>query len=364
MDKSPFVSVIMPIRNESSYIARSLDAVLAQDYSSDRMEVIVVDGMSTDETRSIIQCFQARHPNIRLIDNPERIVSTGLNRALRECKGEIIIRVDGHCEVASGYVRLCVQHLRQGQVAAVGGPIETVGETFLAGVIALAMSSPFGVGGVAFRTVKNRAMFVETVAFPAYTRQAIERAGPFDEELVRNQDDEYNYRLRSLGCKILLSPEIRSRYYSRSSLTSLWRQYFQYGYWKVRVMQKHTRQMRLRQFVPPIFVAALLGLSVVAIFSPVGRGLVALLTGLYALANLTASIWTARKADWYYMLLAPCAFAVLHLSYGLGFFVGLVKFWNRWGDRRTKVSGESMVGRLLGLPEWRRGKIVGLDERR
>ncbi len=167
---------------------------------------------------------------------------------------------------ASSYVRRCVEHLLAGGVEAVGGPIETVGETDEAQAIALAMSSWFGVGGSGFRTVKDRATLVETVAFPAYTRQTVQRIGPFDEELVRNQDDEYNYRLLKHGGRILLSPDIRSRYYSRSSLRSLWRQYYQYGFWKVRVMQKHPRQMRWRQFVPPAFVATMLGSPLLGIF--------------------------------------------------------------------------------------------------
>lgn len=329
----PFVSVVLPVRNEAGFIARSLEAVLAQDYPAEHMEVIVSDGMSTDGTRDIVQSFCARHPNVRLIDNPGRIVPTGLNAALAQARGEIIVRVDGHCEIAPDYASRCVQHLMRDGVDAVGGPLETVGQTALAQAIAIGMSSTFGVGGSAFRTVANRTLLTDTVAFPAYTRAAMDRAGPFDEELVRNQDDEYNYRLRKLGGKILLAADVRSRYYSRSSFRSLWRQYFQYGYFKVRVLQKHPWQMRPRQFAPPLFIAALLFSLLLAPFSPFGPYLLALTAGSYFAVNLGASILAAAKKGWPFLPLLPVIFATLHVSYGAGFLVGLVRFWNRWGER-------------------------------
>ncbi len=333
MSKTPFVSLIMPIRNEVAFIARGLAAVLAQDYPPERMEIIVVDGMSTDGTREIVQSWQVEHPRLRLLDNPGRIVPSGLNVALRQAEGEVIVRVDGHCEIATDYVSRCVECLQQEEVEGVGGPIETIGETGSARAIALAMSSTFGVGGSAFRTIKDRRMLVETVAFPAYTRQAIERTGLFDEELVRNQDDEYNYRLRKLGGRLLLAPEIRSRYYSRSSFRLLWRQYFQYGYWKVRVMQKHLRQCSPRQFVPPLFVVALLCSLVLAPFSAVGRWMLLLVAAPYVLANISASIRTTRKGHVRLFPLLFLAHATLHLAYGSGILVGLMKFWRRWGAR-------------------------------
>jgi succinoglycan biosynthesis protein ExoA len=253
-----------------------------------------------------------------------------LNIAIQRAKGEILVRVDGHCEIHKDYVKNCVEYLSKEEVDGVGGPMETIGETPAAQAIALAMSSPFGVGGSAFRTIKDRRMYVDSVAFPAYKKETLLKAGLFDEELVRNQDDEYNYRLRAMGGKILMTPDIRSRYYSRSSVRSLWRQYFQYGYWKVRVMQKHPRQMSLRQFIPLTFVVTLFVLSALAIFSEPARLLLAAVVGAYLLANLGASLLTAKKHGWQYMPMLVVSFAALHFSYGLGFLYGLVKFANRW----------------------------------
>ncbi len=321
----------MPVRNEAAYIERSLGAVLAQDYPADRLEILVVDGMSSDGTREAVLAHAATRPNLRLLDNPAGIVPPGLNIGIRQARGEIVVRVDGHCEIAPDYVRLCVEHLLAGHegapVEAVGGPIETVGETDEARAIALAMSSWFGVGGSAFRTIKDRPLLVETVAFPAYRRATLQRLGPFDEELVRNQDDEYNYRLLKSGGRVLLSPDIRSRYYSRSSLRSLWRQYYQYGYWKVRVMQKHPRQMRLRQFAPPAFVAGLLGSAALGLVWQPFRWLLGLVLLLYTAANVVASFAPGRVHAPRLLIIHP----ILHLSYGLGFLVGLVRFRKQFG---------------------------------
>jgi succinoglycan biosynthesis protein ExoA len=168
------------------------------------------------------------------------------------------------------------------------------------------------------------------VAFPAYPRSTIQQAGLFDEEMVRNQDDEYNYRLLKLGEKLLLSPDVRSRYYSRSSLKSLWRQYYQYGYWKVRVMQKHPRQLRLRQFIPFLFVTSLLFTSVLALVAQEAWILFGLLVGAYLTSNLLASVLVSARQGWKYLPMLPIAFTILHVAYGLGFLVGLVKFVNRW----------------------------------
>ena len=330
----PFVSVIMPIRNEGDFVARSLGAVLAQDYPHELMEVIIADGMSNEGTRQIVSSFQTKYSNVRLIDNPGNIVSTGLNTASAQAKGEVIIRVDGHCELAPNYVLSCVKHIENDGVDGVGGQIHTVGETWLAKVIAVAMSSAFGVGGSAFRTQgRNATMLADTVPYPAYKRAIVERAGPYDEQLVRNQDDEYNYRLRKMGAKILLADDVHSRYYSRGSLVSLWRQYFQYGYWKVRVMQKHPRQMRPRQFVPPAFVATLLASSLLAWFNSFGQALLLLVSCSYLMLSLVASVWESRNSRLHYVVLLPLVFSILHISYGFGFLAGLIRFANRWRDK-------------------------------
>jgi succinoglycan biosynthesis protein ExoA len=337
LQNDPFVTILMPVRNEAGAIARSLGAVLAQDYPAGRVEIIIADGMSTDATRQVIRDFQRQRADMRLIDNPGKIVPTGLNAALRLAQGEIIVRVDGHCEIAPDYVSRCVSHILTGEVDGVGGSTETIGKTRTAQAIAIAMSSPFGVGDSAFRTESGKTMLADSVPFPAYTRAIIRRAGLYDEELARNQDDEYNYRLRKLGAKLLLAADVHSKYDSRSSLRSVWRQYYQYGYWKVRVLQKHPLQMRPRQFVPPLFVAGLLVSGLCGLAWPPARWLFLAILAAYLIANLGASTYTALRRGWKHLPLLPLVYAILHLSYGLGFLVGLLRFANRWGDRLGRV---------------------------
>lgn len=331
--ENPLVSVIMPVHNEAQFIERSLGSILQQTYPRDLMEIIIADGMSKDNTCKIIKRLAADSGiSILIVDNPKGIAPSGLNCALEKATGHVIIRVDGHCEIDPEYVENCVALLESGKADGVGGPIETIGESYLARAIALAMSSTFGVGGSAFRTINDREMYTDTVAFPGYTRDIVERAGAFDEELVRNQDDEYNYRIRKLGGRILLSPDIRSRYYSRSSFKSLWRQYFQYGYWKVRVLQMHPLQMSLRQFVPFIFVVSLVLTGLLSLVSVIGRWALVGLIGSYMLLNFAASVYTARS-KFRTIPFISLSYLILHLSYGLGSLVGLISFRNRWGER-------------------------------
>ncbi len=336
--REPMVSVIMPVRNEAQFIGRSLLAVLAQTYPKERMEVIVADGMSIDATRETIRriAFRSQVP-IQIVDNQKRIAPSGLNRAIEIAKGEIIIRVDGHCEVDARFVENSVALLSLGVADGVGGPIETVGETFRARAIAIAMSSRFGVGGSAFRTIVDREIYTDTVAFPGYTRHILSKAGAFNEELVRNQDDEYNYRIRKLGGRILLSPTIRSRYYSRSNFRSLISQYFEYGFWKVRILQLHPKQMSVRQFVPFSFVVSLLVTTALALVSVTGIWILVGLITAYLLANIVASIHAARSSI-VAIPLVSLSYLLLHFSYGFGSLAGLISFRNRW--RSVRVGNE------------------------
>lgn len=340
-DKLPIVSVVMPVRNEEDFIERSLRSVLRQSYPHSRIEIIVSDGESTDGTLASIEKLKLESDiPIKVISNPKRIAPSALNRAIEAARGSVIVRVDGHCEIAEDYVKNCVELLRSGKADGVGGPIETIGEGRQAEAIALAMSSKFGVGGSAFRTVSDREMFTDSVAFPGYTKEIIDRAGPYNEELVRNQDDEYNYRIRKLGGKILLSPRIRSKYYSRSTFRSLWRQYFQYGYWKVRVLQLHPRQMSLRQFVPFLFVLTIVLLSLASMFSSASRWFFCITVSAYVLTNLASSIYVAGRRVTSIPYLA-LSFGILHFSYGLGSIIGSIAFWKRWGEAATPIIDES-----------------------
>ena len=307
-----------------------------QDYPVEQMEILVVDGISTDETRQIVLEYQEDHPQIRLLDNPGRIVPTGLNAAIRQSTGQIIIRIDGHTLITPDYVKKCLDTIKKTGADNVGGCMTAVGTTDFGKAVAIATSTPFGVGNSKFHyaTIMEE---VDSVYMGAWPIDVFKRVGLFDEGLVRDQDDEFNYRLRENGGKIILNPEITSVYTTRSTPFSLWRQYFQYGFYKVRVLQKHPRQMSIRQFVPPGFVLSLLAGLILAVILPWGWIPLFVIAGGYLAANLTASLITAVKKGWKHLWLLPVTFVILHLSYGLGFLCGLVKFWNRWGDKVGKV---------------------------
>ena len=324
----------MPIRNEAAFIARSLGAVLDQDYPADRMQVLVADGMSDDATRAIVEEIAATHPahTVEIVDNPGGVVPTGFNAALSRARGEIVVRVDGHTIIADDYVSACVTALGESGADTVGGRMDAQGRGRIGEVIALATSSRFGVGDAQFHYASGE-HWVDSVYMGAWRREVFDRVGGFDPEMVRNQDDEFNYRLRAAGGRILLTDRIRSRYYSRASLRTLFRQYRQYGFWKVRVLQKHPRQMSLRQFVPPVFAAAVAGGAVLA---PTSRGIRRLWSATlaaYGLAAVGASVTVARRSGWRHLPLLPVAFAAMHLGYGGGFLAGLVRFARRWGER-------------------------------
>lgn len=332
--ESPAVSVIMPVRNEADFIERSLQAIFRQNYPHEFLEIIVADGESEDSTPAIIERLRRESSiPIHTVKNPNKIAPCGLNLAVNKASGEIIVRVDGHCEIAPDYVANCVKYLQSGKTDCIGGQIETIGETLTAQAIAYAMSSKFGVGGSAFRCGSDQLREVDTVAFPGYRRDVFERLGLFNEELIRNQDDEFNYRLRKSGGKILLAPEIKARYYSRSNFKSLWKQYFQYGYWKIRVLQLHPKQMSTRQFIPFIFVLCLLISIAASFFFESARWASAVIALSYLSANLIAGLISISRVKLRAVPLVNLSFAILHLAYGFGFLFGLAAFRRKWKNQ-------------------------------
>lgn len=336
MKSYPFVSILLPVRNEEKYIKSCLQSLLSQDYPLGKMEILIADGLSTDNTRSVINELKLDHSHISLFDNPGRIVPVGLNILIREAKGDVIIRVDGHTTISSDYIWQCVQALDSSGAQNVGGRMNAVGSNLFGEAVAAATSTPFGIGGGRFH-FSEKQEWVDTVYLGAWPKTVFEEIGLFDEELVRDQDDEFNYRLRASGGKILLTPKVKSFYTVRSSPKALWKQYFEYGFWKVRVLQKHPRQMSLRQFVPLAFVVALILTFLLSLMFPWGWKALLALLAVYLLANLSASIMTASGQGFKKLILLPLAFAIIHLSYGLGFLGGLFKFWNRWHDKKGRV---------------------------
>jgi len=318
-----FVSIIVPVRNEEKHLAKCLQAILEQDYPSDRFEVLVVDGLSTDRTSEIAAQFSARFSNIRLLKNPKGIVSAAMNMGIKNAKGEVIVRVDGHSHIERDYITQCLRHLRATGAQNVGGPFRAWGEGYVSEAIAYAITFPFGIGNSPSRYAKEE-RYVDTVYLGAFPRHLFDQIGLYDERLVRNQDYELNYRIRAAGGKILCTPAIRSRYYARENLLDLAKQHFQYGFWKWKVIRKHPRSLMARHLVPPLFVLALLatGLLAPSVYGFLPLFLLILLS--YLAASLLASLYLASQKGWSYLIILPWVFASIHLGWGLGFIWSLV----------------------------------------
>lgn len=316
---TPMVSVVMPIRNEARFIKRSLGAVLSQSYPKERIEVIIADGLSTDNTREIIRQMPTEIP-VTIIENPLIKQAPGLNLAIQHAKGEIIVRVDGHTIIASDYVQECVRALTETQAANVGGPMRPIGDTVMGKAIASAGKSPFAVP-TAFH-VSDKAQFTDTVYMGAWRQEIFTHVGLFNEDMIPNEDYELNYRIIKQGGQIYLTPRIRSEYFGRQTLPALARQYFSYGIGKVRTLMLHPASLKLRHLVAPLFVLFTVGGSALIWLHPLISALWVTVMLLYATLNLAFAIRQAaidRVSVWRVSL----AFLTIHFAWGSGFLFGL-----------------------------------------
>ena len=322
---TPAVSIVVPCRNERDHIEEVLQSILAQEAPPGGYEVLVADGLSDDGTREILIRMADEDSRLSIVDNPGGIVSTGLNGAIRVARGKIIIRMDAHTNYATDYVSQCVQLLSETAADNVGGPWIARGEGRIGKAIAAAFQSPFANGGARGHNA-NHSGPVDTVYLGCWRREIFDRIGFFDEELVRNQDDEFNFRLARSGGKIWQSVKIKSWYHPRESLRHLFAQYFQYGYWKALILQKHRLPASIRHIVPASFIVVLLVLSVSSVFSHTAFWAWLFLLGLYAVVNITASLLTAASTRWNLFFLLPAVFAIFHVAYGWGFLRGVMDF--------------------------------------
>jgi glycosyltransferase involved in cell wall biosynthesis len=285
-------------------------------------ELIIADGMSNDGTRELIQEWASRYPNIRLIDNPKKFVSFGLNEAIRMAQGHYIARVDAHTEYPDNYLTQCLKVSEETQADNVGGYIYSKGKTDVGKAIAVAMSTQFGVGNTEFRTAVVDGN-VDSVPFGFWRKSHFEKFGFFDEELMRNQDDEFNYRTNKLGGRIYQSSSIESEYYVRDSFKAMFRQYYQYGVYKPLVFKKlDNAGIRIRHLIPFAFCCYIATLWVALIF-PIW--IIPFI--LYLLLNIYFSFST--KETFKVKLLTVPAYLLIHIAYGLGFVKGLIKWRNR-----------------------------------
>lgn len=327
------ISIVIPCRNERRHIEVFLDSLLRQSFDCDwEIEILVADGMSDDGTREMLRQYMLKAPSVQMIDNPGRIVSTGLNAAIAASTGEIIIRMDAHTVYATDYIRQCVTVLRQTGADNVGGPWIARGTGSMGRAIAAAFQSPFCAGGGKSHNPSYEGE-ADTVYLGCWRRSAFERFGLFDPELVRNQDDEFNFRIRRGGGRLFQSPRIQSYYTPRSSLVAVFKQYLQYGFWKVAVMRKHGSVASWRHLVPALFVCSiLLGSLLITLSAALDWSSLTIFAGtflgaeltLHALACLAATLPYVGILELPALLTLPGVIAIHHIAYGLGFLMGLL----------------------------------------
>jgi len=347
--KTPEISIVIACRNEREHIEDFVGSVLSQQTGRYTMEVLVADGISTDGTRELLVQLCASDSRVTVLDNPGRIVSTGLNAAIGKARGEFIVRMDAHTIYAPDYVRQSVDTLQKTNAANAGGPARTSASTYWGKAVAAAYHSPFACGGARFHNVRF-AGYVDTVPYGCWRRSMLVTLGGFDESLVRNQDDGLNLRIIRAGGRVYQSPDIVSWYKPRSSLSALFRQYMQYGFWKVAVIRKHQIPASFRHLVPGLFVVTVIGLALTwaglavvgATAAPLVGAVVVAVLLLYSAAAAAASVRTAATHGWDLLPVLPLVFATYHTSYGLGFLSGLLHF----SRKSTAVAASSRFATL------------------
>jgi glycosyltransferase involved in cell wall biosynthesis len=323
----PFVSVVLPVRNEAPYIAANVAAALAQDYPPERFEVIVADGRSSDGTSRLLEDLAAAEPRLVVVDNPARIVSAGLNRALAASRGDVIVRMDGHCEYPADYVRRVVALREKSGAANAGGVLEPVGRGYVQRSICAALASRVGVGGSALRAQGSSGDVrdVDAVHGGCWLASTLREAGGFDESMVRNQDDELSFRLRRRGGRVVQACDLRVRYVVRDRWRKLFVQFAQYGYWKVRLVRNYPGQASARHLTPALLVLAFAAGLAAAPFSGFAAILLGALAAAYAAGVAAAAAAVTLPSAPRLWPGAALALVLMHAGYGCGFLAGLVR---------------------------------------
>jgi len=340
----PSVTAVVPCRNEAAYIETCLRSLLDQEEPPGGIEVLAVDGLSEDGTREIITRLAAQDSRLTLVDNPRRITPCGMNVGIRASRSPYVAILGAHAEYARDYLRQVVLVLDdRPDVACAGGPIESRGRSLFGRATALAMSHPLGVGNAKHRFPQYEG-YAEGACYPVFRKAVIEKLGLYDERLLRNQDDELNLRLAQAGERVYLTPKARSVYYVRDTPGALFRQYFDYGLWRVAVLRKHGRVASLRQLVPAgLVVACALSLGAPLVVPAPWSLLLLAVPAAYATGLLAGGIAAGRKHGRRLGARFPAAVAILHWAYGLGFLTGLPRFslGLRPSERREPDAGEA-----------------------
>jgi glycosyltransferase involved in cell wall biosynthesis len=331
---NPSVTIAMPAYNEERYIEACIASVQAQDYPKDRIEILVADGRSTDRTREILAKLAADDPRIRVIDNPARLQAAGLGLLVKQARGDLIVRMDVHCEYAPDYVRRCVEALERTGADNVGGAQRAKARTPFQRAVCAALASPLGVGGAAYRSSDSEG-FVDTVFLGAFRRKVFEAIGLWDPGAITNEDAELNQRILDGGGRIYLSRDIVVHYFPRDSYKSLATQYYRYGRGRARTLIKLGTFPTLRPVLPFLMTAGAAALAAIPPLWPVGAAALA----TYALATGAEAVRVGRELGARAIPTVWSIFPVLHASHGVGFAAGLWQYLRSpdWPDQPERV---------------------------
>jgi len=329
-DNLPFVSIIIACRNEKRFIAKCLDSIIGQDFPKEKLEVLIIDGMSEDGTREILKKYQRGYFFIKVLDNPKKVTPSALNIGIKNSKGEIIIRMGSHAKYRKDYVLKCVECLKKYKADNVGGIIRTLPakNTITAKAITVSLSHPFGVGGSYFRIGSKKPRWVDTVFGGCYRKEVFKKIGLFNENLIRSQDLEFNLRLKKSGGRILLVPDIVAYYYPKSDLKDFFIYNLKNGIWVIYHLKFSKIFFRIRHYISLIFVSILIGSAIGAIFFPffILFFLLVIMAYLFFAFYFSLKIAFYRR-EWKYLFLIAIAFACRHFGYGFGSLIGIVKLF-------------------------------------
>ena len=347
----PFISIVLPVRNEEKYISDCVASIFAQDYPADQMEVIFVDGRSEDRTVALLRELQKAHPQIQVFDNPNRTVPYAMNIGIGHSRGEVIVRLDAHAEYPPDYVRLSVETLLSQDCDNAGGVFVTRGRGFMGSAIAEMLKTPLGVGNATYRLTEQDG-YVDTVPFGCFRRELFDRIGGFDERMTRNQDNELNFRIRKNGGKIYLNHNIRVLYYCRDTMRGIMRMGYMNGKWNVITMTLVPGSMGVRHFVPLTFVLStiVLLLLTLATGSLLFGGLLALEWGAYLLLDGFYSWSIAKEKGLRYLPVELILYPAFHFAYGFGSLCGIAALPRFLREEREKKKQKSDGAKDGGAP--------------
>lgn len=329
MTDLPRVTIAMPAYNEEKFIEACIASVQAQDYPPQLIEILVADGRSTDRTREILDALAARDSRIRVIDNPARLQAAGLGQIVKQATGDVIVRMDVHCEYAPDYLRKCIETLERTGADNVGGAQRAKARGLFQRALCAALASPLGVGGAKYRSPEAEG-FVDTVFLGAFRRKVFETVGLWDPNAITNEDAELNQRILDAGGQVYLSRDIVVHYFPRDTFKALAKQYYKYGRGRARTLLKLGTFPTLRPLLPFLMTSgavALVALPPLWPFAPA-------LFGTYALVTGAEAVRVGRKVGAAALPLVWAMFPVLHLSHGAGFAAGLVRYLRRpdWSE--------------------------------